>query len=74
VGRPPKRATVAATAETVVEERQEGRGFLPIQDPVLEMGAGVRLLAWLRSRRFVRVWERVWSCIGGGGGQALEVV
>ena len=52
---------MAGAAETLVEERWEGWVFLPIWDVVLEIGAGVRLLAWLWSKRFVRVWERVWG-------------
>jgi len=74
MGRPLERAAVAAAAETLVEEWQEGRLFLPIRDAVLKMGVGVGLLAWLWSRRLMRVWERVWSCIGEGGGRALGVV
>jgi len=65
---------VAAAAETLVEEGQEGRVFFPIRDAVLETGAGVGLLAWLWSKGFARVWERVWGCIGGGRGRALGVV
>jgi len=64
----------AAAAGTLVEEGREGRPFLPILDAALEMGAGVGLLAWLRSRGLVRVREAVGTCIGGGGGQALGVV
>ena len=74
VGRPLERAAVVATAETVVDEGREGRLFLPTRDAVLAMGAGVGLLAWLRSSGFVRVREAVWTCIGGGGEQAFGVV
>ena len=74
VGRPLERAAVAATAETVVDEGRDGRLFLPIRDAVLAMGVGVGLLAWLRSRGFVRVREAVGTCIDGGEGQALGVV
>jgi len=74
VGRPLESAAVPTTAETVVDEGREGRLFLPIRDAVLAMGAGVGLLAWLRSRGFVRVREAVGTCIGGGGGRALGVV
>ena len=74
VGRPLERAAVAATAETVVDEVWERRLFLPIRDAVLAMGVGVGLLAWLRSRGFVRVREAVGTCIGGGGGRPLGVV
>jgi len=65
---------VAAAAETVVDEGREGRLFLPIREAVLEIGVGVGPLAWLQSRGFVRVRERVWGCIGGGGVGALGVV
>ena len=74
VGRPLESAAVPTTAETVVDEGREGRLFLPIRDAVLAMGAGVGLLAWLRSRGFVRVREAVGTCIGGGGGRPLGVV
>ena len=65
---------MAATAETLVEDGREGQPFFPIQDAVREMGAGVGLLARLRSRGLVRVREAVWTSIGGGRGQALGVV
>jgi len=74
VGRPLERAAVVAMAETVVDEGREGRLFLPTRDAVLVMGVGVGLLAWLRSRGFVRVREVVWTCIGGGGERAFGVV
>ena len=69
-------ATVAAAAAagTLVEEGRERRLFLPILDATLEMGAGVGLLAWMRSKGFVRVREAVSTCIGGGGGRAFGVV
>ena len=47
---------------------------MPIREAVLDVGTGVGLFAWLRSKGFVRVREAVWTCIGGGGGQALGVV
>ena len=47
---------------------------MSILDAALEIGAGVGLLAWLQSRRLVRVREAVGTCIGGGGGRALGVV
>jgi len=58
-GRRGERAAVAAAAETVVDEGREGCLFLPILEAVLEMGARVGLLGWLRSRGFVRVRDRV---------------
>jgi len=60
------RTTVAATADRVVDDGREGQFFFPIRDAMNEMGAGLGLLAWLRSRGLVRVWEAVWTCIGGG--------
>jgi len=73
-GRRGCRAAVAAVAETVVDEGWEGRGSLPTLEAVREIGVGVGLLAWLQSKGFVRVQERVWGCIRGGGGRALGVV
>jgi len=64
----------AAAAGTLVDDGREGRFFFPSWDAVREMGAGVGLLAWLRSRGFVRVREAVGTCIGGGGGRAFGVV
>jgi len=67
-------AAAAAAAGTLVDDVREGRFFFPTQDAVLEMGAGVGLLAWLRSSGLVMVLEAVGTCIGGGGGRALGVV
>jgi len=64
----------AAAAGTLVDDGREGRFFFPTRDAVREMGAGVRLLAWLRSSWFVRVWEAVGTCLEGGRGRALGVV
>ena len=72
-----KRAATAAppAAARLVDEGRDGQFFLPIRDPVLDVGTGVGLLAWLRSRGLVRVRDRVWDCIGGGAGRrALGVV
>jgi len=71
-GRGGCRATMATIAETVVDEGREGQLFLPTLEGVLEMGPGVGLLAWLRSRGFVRVQEAVGTCIGGGVGLSLH--
>jgi len=65
---------VAAAAGTLVDDGREGQFFFPTQDAVLEMGAGVGLLAWLQSSGLVMVREAVGTCIGGGGGRALGVV
>jgi len=73
-GRGSCRAALAAAAETVVDEGQEGQLFLPILEAVLELGAGIGLLAWLQSRWFVRVREAVGTCIGGGRGRAFVVM
>ena len=67
-GRGGCRAAVAAAAETLVEEGQEGRLFLPILEVALEMRASVGLLAWLWSREFVTAREAVGTCIGVVGG------
>jgi len=64
----------AAAAGTLVDDGQEGRFFFPTRDAVREMGAGVGLLVWLRSRGLFRVREVVGTCIEGGGGRALGVV
>jgi len=71
-----KSAATAAppAAARLVDEGRSGRFFLPIRDAVLDVGTGVGLLAWLRSKGFVRVREAFWTCIGGGGGRALGVV
>ena len=76
VGRPLERAAeaAAAAAGTLVDDGREGRFFFPTRDAVREMGAGVGLLAWLRSSGFVREREAVGTCIGGGGGRALGVM
>ena len=50
---------MAAAVESEVGERREGQLFLPILEAVLEIGAEVGLLAWVRSRGFDRVWDRV---------------
>jgi len=71
------RATVAAAtaAGILVDDGWERRFFFPIRDAVREIGAGLGLLAWLRSRGLVSVRERVWGCVGAGGGRrALGVV
>ena len=65
---------MAAAGEALVANKQEGWFFFQIRDAVPEIGTGIGLLAWLRSRELVRVWEAVWTCIGGGEGRALEVV
>jgi len=64
----------AAAAGTLVDDRREGRFIFPTWDAVREMGAGVGLLVWLRSRGLFRVREVVGTCIGGGGGRALGVL
>ena len=76
VGRPLERAAeaAAAAAGTLVDDGRGGRFFFPTRDAVREMGAGVGLLAWLRSSGFVRVREAVGTCIWGGGGRALGVM
>jgi len=63
-----------ASAGTFVDEGREERPVLPIRDAVLEVGTGIGLLAWLRSRGLVRVRDRVWGCVGGGGGRRALVV
>jgi len=67
-------AAAAAVAGTLVDDGREGQFFFPTRDAILEMGAGVGLLAWLRSSGLVMVREAVGTCIGGGGGRALGVV
>jgi len=71
-----KRAATAAppAAARLVDKGRDERFFLPIREAVLDVGTGVGLLAWLRSKGFARVREVVWTCIGGGGGRALGVV
>jgi len=64
----------SATVAALVEEEPHGRLFLPILDAALETGARVGLLAWRRSKRFVRVREAVGTRIGGGGGRAFGVL
>jgi len=65
---------VAAAVGILVYDGREGRFFFPTRDAVREMGAGVGLLAWLRSSGFVRVREAVGTCIEGGRGRALGVM
>jgi len=57
----------AAAAGTLVDDGREGQFFFATQDAMREMGAGVGLLVWLRSRGLFRVWEVIGSCIRGGG-------
>jgi len=68
-------ATTAPTAAgTLVDKGHDWRPFFLIRDAVLDIGTGVGLLAWLRSRGLVRVRAVVSTCIGRGGGRALGVV
>jgi len=63
-------ATAAlAAVGTFIDERWEGRPFLPIQDAVFRVGTGIGLVTWLQSRGLVRVRDRVCGCVGGGGGE-----
>jgi len=64
----------AAAAGTLVDDGWEGQFFFPTRDAVREIGAGVGLLAWLRSSEFVRAREAVGACVGVGGGRPLGVV